>query len=217
MDKTSRAVIFANGDLPDPDAAQALLKPDDRLIAADGGMRHMVRLGLMPALLVGDLDSLAPGLLPRLESAGARTVRHPSHKDETDLELALRLAVDEGYRDLLVVGGLGGRLDHTLGNLSLLRDPALHDCTVRLDDGLEEVFWITGQAELSGAPGDVVSLLPLQGDVSGVTTQGLEYPLHGETLYPYKTRGISNVMITGHARVVIASGSLLCVHTRQKP
>ena len=122
--------------------------------------------------------------------------------------------MDEGCRDLIVVGALGGRLDHTLGNLSLLRDPVLSDCTVRLDDGLQEVFWITRHADLHGAQGDIVSLLPLQGEATGVTTEGLEYPLHAETLYPYKTRGISNVMTAAHASVSLVSGVLLCIHTR---
>jgi thiamine pyrophosphokinase len=217
LDSCYRALIFANGDLPDLEAARALIKPGDRLIAADGGMHHLERLGLQPDILVGDMDSLEPRLLARLERTGVRTVRHPTHKDETDLELALQLAVAEGCRELLVVGALGGRLDHALGNLSLLRDPILSDCTVRLDDGLQEVFWITDQAELHGAQSDVVSLLPLQGEVSGVTTEGLEYPLRSETLYPYKTRGISNVMTVGEARVTVTSGYLLCIHTRQKP
>jgi thiamine pyrophosphokinase len=215
LDSGYRAVIFANGDLPDPEAARALIEPGDKLIAADGGMHHLERLGLQPDILVGDLDSLEPELLALLQSAGVRTVRHPTHKDETDLELALQLAAAEGCRELMVVGALGGRLDHILGNLSLLRDPVLRDCMVRLDDGLQEVFWITSQAELHGASGEIVSLLPMQGDVSGVTTEGLEYPLKAETLYSYKTRGISNVMTAAHARVSIVSGVLLCIHTRK--
>lgn len=210
-----RAIIFANGDVEDLPAARAILQPGDTLVSADGGLRHLTALDLLPSLLIGDLDSLPPGRLESLTQAGVRTLRHPTHKDETDLELALHQVIAEGFRTVRIVGALGGRLDQTLANIYLLSDPAAQGVDLRLDDGRQEVFLITREGRISGAPGDVVSLLPLLGEVHGVTTRDLEYPLRGETLYPYKTRGVSNVMQQEKAAVQISSGSLLCIHTRQ--
>jgi thiamine pyrophosphokinase len=211
-----RAVIFANGLLPDDAAASELIRPDDLLIAADGGARHMTRLRLLPKLLVGDLDSLEPREVWALERAGTEVRRYPVEKDETDLELALREAHGLGCREIIVLAGMGGRMDQTLGNLYLLLQPALVTADARLDDGCVEAFWVRHRAVLRGQPGDTVSLLPMLGPVEGIMTRGLRYPLRGDTLYPEHTRGISNEMIETEATVAVAQGLLLCVHERIK-
>jgi len=209
-----RAVIFANGTLRDPDAVRALIRPDDHLIAADGGVRHALALGLRPAVVIGDFDSLANDERRRLEEEGAHFVEYPRDKDETDLELALRYTLDAGYRSMLIVAALGGRLDQSLANLALLTDPALAALEVRLEDGIEEAFFVHHRAVIEGRAGDSVSLLPWGKPVKGVVAEGLKWRLRGETLYPHKTRGVSNELLGETARISLKSGLLLCVHWR---
>lgn len=211
----NRAVIFANGSLPSISRVRALLREDDFLIAADGGARHILRLDLTPALVVGDLDSINRPDLSATQESGGEVKQYPVDKDETDLELAVREAVARGYRQILVIAALGGRLDHTLANLYLMRDPVLSGCEIRLDDGRVEVFWIRMKARVNGKKGDLVSLLPLLGAAEGIVTYGLKYPLRGETLLPEKTRGISNEMLGESAEVALSKGSLLLIHTRK--
>ena len=146
--------------------------------------------------------------------AGVDVRQYPVEKDETDLELAIRLVLEAGYKRLRLVGALGGRLDHLLGNVFLLLNPSLEAVDIRLDDGLDEVFLIRGEAVVEGEPGDLLSLLPLMGTAVGVETEGLYYPLRAETLFPYHTRGISNVMQSQSAVVRLQQGVLLCVHRR---
>lgn len=210
-----RAVILANGKIANPAAARALLQPGDWIAAADGGGRHLARWGVNPHLLVGDLDSISLKEATRLERLGVKIERHPADKDETDLDLALRAAQVEGCTQVVIIGGLGGRLDHTLGNLMLLQNARFAGMDVHLDDGVEEVFIIRGRAEIAGKAGDVVSLLALSQPIEGITTYGLRYPLRGETLSPGETRGISNVMETVAARVEHSGGVLVCIHTRK--
>lgn len=217
-----RALIFANGPQLDLEAVRALIRPGDVRIAADGGLQHLHRLGLQPDLLVGDLDSVTPDEVEALKSGLVRVEQHPVHKNETDLELALLAALREGCDAILILGGLGGRLDMTLANIFLLELPELAGIDVRLEDGREEVFLISpGDAELGGLiegrPGDIVSLLPLGGPAGGIRTSGLYYPLRGETLYPERTRGISNQMVAPQASVTLETGWLICIHTRQSP
>lgn len=211
-----RAVIFANGQLRSPKRLAALLQPEDYLIAADGGLRHLHRLERTPHLLIGDLDSVTEEEVRRAAENGAEVRRYPREKDETDLELALKVAVEGGSRFIVIAAALGGRLDHTLGNLALLLRPELAGLDVRLEDGREEVFLIRDRAEIQGRAGDIVSLLPWNGPAEGVTTQSLRYPLCGETLFPDRTRGISNEMQGGTAQVSLCAGILLCIHTRKK-
>ena len=215
-----RAVIFANGQLPDIEAARSLLQANDYLIAADGGANHLMKMGILPEIVVGDLDSVDEDTLFELTSAEVDIEQFSEDKDETDIELALHYAVELRPSAILIIGALGGRLDQTLANLSILTDPMLPKIDIRLDDGVEEAFFCRasaangGQAEVRGRSGDTVSLVPWQAPVAGVATEGLGWPLFGETLYPDKSRGISNVMLADRAFVRIRSGLLLIVHRR---
>ena len=211
-----RTVIFVNGRLRSPKRLAALLRPNDWLIAADGGLRHLRRLGLAPRLLIGDLDSVTEVEVRWAAENGAEVRRYPREKDATDLELALAAALQTGSRVILLVAALGGRLDQTLGNLGLLLRPELAGLDARLEDGREEVFLIRERAEIHGRQGDIVSLLPWNGPAEGVSTQALRYPLRSETLYPDSTRGISNEMQGDTADVWLRAGILLCIHTRKR-
>ncbi|MBI3172236.1 MAG: thiamine diphosphokinase [Chloroflexi bacterium] len=208
-----RILIFANGQLPDLDAARALLHADDFIIAADGGTHNALTLGLTPNLIVGDLDSLTLDLRP-LTDQGTKVIQFPRDKNETDLELALQHAAEMQPEQVIIVGALGGRLDQTLGNIALLSDARLLNLDLRLDDGVEELYFCRSQAEVHGRSGELVSLIPWGVPVEGVRTDGLRWPLSDETLYPDKTRGISNELLGERATVRIRSGLLLVVHRR---
>ena len=210
-----RIIIFANGELPDLTKARALLRPGDIIICADGGTRHALSLDVRPDLIIGDLDSAAPGVLQKFSKEGVNIESHPRDKNETDLELAINRAVEMNPKRLIIVAALGGRLDQTLANITLLSDPRLSQFHVRLDDGVEEILLCRDRVEVHGRSGDLVSLIPWQGVVTGIQTDGLKWPLHRETLYPDKTRGISNEMAGDAAAVSMESGLLLIVHRRQ--
>lgn len=209
-----RSVIIANGELNNHPELEA----GDLLIAADGGARHCLRLGLRPQIVIGDFDSLDPGDLAELEQAGAEIVRHPPRKDATDLELALLVARERGATQVIVLGALGDRWDQTVANLLLPLSNRLAGLPVRLLDGPQELLLLRAtdpaqpaEIEVRGQPGDIVSLIPLGGDAQGVRTEGLEYPLHGETLLFGATRGVSNVLLSAAATISLLSGILLAV------
>ncbi len=210
-----RTLIFINGLISGLEPVRRLIHPGDLLLAADGGTRHIRSLGLIPSAIIGDLDSLTDDDQRWAEENSVQLIKYPRDKNETDLELALAYAVEQGATEILLVGALGGRLDQTLGNLALLTNPRLSIFNVRLDDGVEEAWFVHGASTIRGEAGDIVSLLSWGGLVTGVTTSGLRWPLRGETLYPEKTRGISNEMLGESASVSIESGLLLLIHSRQ--
>lgn len=210
-----RIVIFANGELNDLDKPRRLLKSDDYIICADGGTRHALALHVTPHLIIGDMDSAEREQLQAFQKAGVPMELFPHDKNETDLELALNHAVLLEPAQILILAALGGRLDQTLANITLLSGIRLSRLDVRLDDGIEEVFLCRDQAEISGKRGDLVSLIPWQGPVSGIQTENLKWPLKDETLFPEKTRGLSNEMLGETASISTMSGLLLVVHRRQ--
>jgi thiamine pyrophosphokinase len=209
-----RILIFANGELPDIKQAQALLQKDDYIICADGGTRHALALRVRPDLIIGDLDSTEQGVLRKFKEQDVNIELYPRDKNETDLELAIQRALELNPKQIVIIAALGGRLDQTLANIALLTDPRLSTLDIRLDDGLEEILVCRDRAEVHGRSGDIVSLLPWQGAVSETQTTNLKWVLNKETLYPDKTRGISNEMTSDTASISIGSGLLVIVHRR---
>jgi thiamine pyrophosphokinase len=209
-----RVIIFANGDLPNMDKARALLHEDDFIIAADGGTRHIFALGRMPDVVIGDLDSVTKEEIEKIKQNNVELTLFPRDKNETDLELAIQHALTLNPEQVIILAALGGRLDQTLGNIALISNLRPSSSNLCLDDGIEEVFFCHDNCKIQGASGDIVSLIPWQGEVTGVVTTRLKWPLQNETLYPQKTRGISNEMLSDAAAVQINSGLLLIVHRR---
>lgn len=211
-----RAIVLANGKIDDTAALRARLAGwvGAQVIAADGGSRYAAALDLHLDAVVGDLDSLDPGLRAALDAAGARLETRPAHKDETDLELALLDAARQGAEHIVVLGALGGRLDMTLANLLLLLHPQLAGIRIDLWNGNQTAWLIRPPgADLIGAPDDTLSLIPLLNDADGITTQGLAYSLNDGTLEIGKARGISNVFTQSRAHVALRSGVLMAIHT----
>jgi thiamine pyrophosphokinase len=216
-----KAIVVAGGNAAPEDAA--LLSGADLVIAADSGAHWLDRSGVPPDLVIGDMDSLDPDLLDRLAARGTEVERHPADKEASDLELAMSRAAAAGADEVVILGALRGeRLDHELANLLLLAHPRLDGLDVALLDGGTTIRRIgtdagPGSVELTGAPGDLVTLLALAGAVEGVTTRGLRYPLRSETLPPGPARGLSNEMLDTTAGVTATRGRLLVIHTRAIP
>lgn len=210
MKNYKRAVLFANGDFPED--ASLTLKDDDFLVAVDGGLRHLIQLGLTPQLLIGDLDSVSPKELDSCMDWGVEILRFPPEKDQTDLELAILDALQRGFTDIVITCAVGDRLDHTLGNLSLLGLPELKGTHTRISHGLTTIYLVNERIDLPTYPGALISLLPWGETVQGVTTTGLRYALTDATLYPWKSRGLSNVANANQVSVTVESGQLFLLH-----
>jgi len=206
-----RAVIFANGELNGHEAARDLLQPNDLILAADGGSNHCRSLGVIPAVLIGDLDSVTEDDLGFWKEAGTQIIQHNPDKDENDLELALLYAHEKGMEEVLILGGLGGRWDQTLSNILLPAYEKLANLSISFWDDGQWLYLVRDEIIIRGWGGQTVSLIPIQGDAQGVTTQGLAWPLHDETLYFGASRGVSNRMLGEEAVVSLRKGVLLCI------
>ncbi len=217
----TKAIIFANGDINDGSMVRCALAGADNetlIIAADGGGRVARFYGFDPQIVVGDMDSLTNDELQIFVDSGAEIVRFSPEKDETDLELALTLAAERGVGWIRVVGGIGGRIDQTMANIYLLGLDVLDPLDVSMVAG-EQELWVLRCCEhdIIGTPGDTISLIPVGGPVEGVTTDGLYYPLKGETLHFGPARGISNKLVGRFGKISVTEGVLLVIHTFGKP
>lgn len=181
------------------------------MIAADSGADHALALGLDLELAIGDFDSASAETVAELEERGVRIERHPTDKDATDLELALRAALALEPKRILVLGGIEGRLDHLLGELLVLGSDELARVNVDAMLGEARAHVIRSVRVLNGSEGELISLFALEGPATGIVTEGLLYALRGETLVPGSSRGLSNVFTGTIARISLESGLLLAV------
>lgn len=207
-----RVLIVANAPIAPDRRLPACAQHTDYIIAADGGAHPLIDAGITPHVLIGDLDSLAPAHIAQLTKQGTEIRRYPRDKDETDLELALQAAVTYGASHIDLFCVLGGRWDHTFATIAMLTLPMLAHCRVHIYAEQQTLCIVRDHMQLPGEVGDVLSLLPLTPVVTGITTTGLEYPLHDATLRFEHSRGVSNVITATPATVTLTDGILLIVH-----
>ena len=209
-----KTIIFANGEISDIEAVKSLILKDDLIIAADGGSIHCDNLGVIPKLIIGDLDSIPKNFLDKWIDQKIKIVQHEEDKDQTDLELALSLAAEKGYRVVLLLGMFGGRLDQSLANILLLTRDEWQDLRLIISAEPDTAYLMRDRDEISllGHPGDIVSLIPLSSLVEDVSTPGLRWSLDYAELNLGNTLSVSNEMLDTAAHVQVGAGILLLIH-----
>jgi thiamine pyrophosphokinase len=203
-----RCTIFANGNFSSVDN---LIKTDQTVIAADGGARHCLEMGIIPQFVIGDFDSLSEEELTFLMSNGAELIKYSTQKDETDLELAVNYAMNQGINDISIYGLFGGRWDMTFANVLLLASPVYSGINFKIYHGKTTAYILhSGEMlKLQSQPGTTVSIMPLGGSASGITYNGLKWPLENATL-PFGTpRGVSNQTTQNETEISLQEGIIL--------
>ena len=202
----SRCVILSAGPVEDSERLRPLLKTDDWFIAADGGGRLAAALGVKPAVLVADFDSSAP------PDTGGDTeiVRLPMEKDWTDTQAAAMLALDRGYRDFLLLGCTGGRLDHTLANIAVLLYLLRRGADALMADERNFLrLYGPGRYRVERRAGYKLSLFPYGGEGEGITVKNVRYPLEKARLTPDNSLGVSNEFLENPAEISFDKGVLM--------
>ena len=201
-----RCVIIGGAPIADYARAQAALEPGDWCVYCDSGLRHREGLGAAPGLVVGDFDSHPDPHLP------VETITLPREKDDTDTVFAVKEALSRGYEDFLLLGVFGGRLDHTLGNLSILLmlDSRGARCAALDDYGLFQI--VSRQPGLVPDSFPYFSLLNISGTARGVTIRDAKYPLEDAEMTCDYQYGVSNEPLPGKtARITVREGRLLLI------
>ena len=207
---TGRFLILAGGTLDARGPEAGLLEgPWEAVVCADSGADHARRLGVVPALLVGDFDSISGDSLAAYRSVPREA--HPADKDKTDTQLAVEWALGRGAHWIVIAGGMGSRFDHSLANAFLLQ--LIHDRGAKgiVTDGRQSVYLLRGELELSRPEGTLLSVLPLGPRCRGLTLSGLRWELDGFDPEPGDTRTISNEFTPAVARLRLEEGSALVV------
>ena len=199
-----RAVIICGGDIGNYGRAAECIKNDDVIICADSGYTHAKSMNIKPDAVLGDFDSF------KKDEVVCEDIKiYPSKKDFTDSEIAVGYALESGAGEILLLAATGGRLDHTLGNIYLLKTIVKSGASASLFDGVSMTYFVDNEISLKGKKGDLLSVIPFS-DVGDVTTRGLEYALAHE---PLPSTGISNVFTGDEAKIEIGTGEAIVIYT----
>lgn len=207
---SKRCVIIGGAAIQDYEYQKKHIRGNDFIIVCDSGLRHINELGVSPDLIVGDFDSWQ-----QPENPGAELIVLPCEKDDTDTVFAAKEALNRGFTDIVVLGAVGGRLDHTIGNVGILQYIAEEGGRGLLVDDYSEMTIVGSNAEVIEDNCSYFSLLAIYGDALGVNIQNAKYPLEDAIIRTNYQYGISNEVIPGQkAKVWVEQGNLLLVKIR---
>ena len=188
---------------------------DRFIIVADGGARLLMKYDLGADILLGDLDSIGEEALDYIKEHKIEVIKFPAKKDFTDTELALSYLVDEGYKDIVILGALGTRLDHELANLLNLKKLYKKGISAKIEDDYNEVIYVEeGSYDFVRTNKKYFSLINA-GDRTNFTTKGLYYEVEDlEINSENPSRGVSNEMVGDSATIKINQGSAFIIQSR---
>lgn len=206
------AYIFAGGDISEPgfiDCGEIMR--NGFVVCADRGYEYARQLGIVPDVLVGDLDSYT-GELP----ADVKIYRCPAEKDDTDTMLAVKLAIEQGCREIILYGALGGRFDHAFANIQTLIYAHEHGCDMQIADS-DNIIAVQGAGERRYPLMEkwYFSLFSLTEKTVIERLAGVKYPLENAELTSGFPIGVSNEISGREALVSVRSGLLLIVRSRK--
>lgn len=216
--------MVLGGGIDDLCAFRRRLAEADEVLTADSGARHLLKLGIMPDVVYGDMDSLTPDEIGRLESGGCRFVVSPAEKNDTDGGIILKEALGRGFRKIGIWGALSGRPDHSYANLMLLQlvflpeyrriyGPSESDLPeVTIEDAGVRIFLAKRRQWLEGKAGDYLSLFSLSPEVTGFKQEGLKYQPAGDRYDSGFPLGVSNEFVRDRIWMDWENGVLLCMH-----
>lgn len=208
-----RCIILANGEYGQHlEQYRKMIRDEDIIICADGGANYAHRMDLIPSCIIGDMDSILPDVRNDYLDKKVPVRKFPRCKDFTDTQLAISLALEMGTDEILLLGTLGKRLDHTLSNLYCSLEPVEKGLQVTHAAPDCIVYIINHSIEVNGKKGDLVSILPLTEKVTEVKTEGFEYPLPGVTLESGNPYAVSNVLLGEQGRISVSEGIIAVFH-----
>ncbi len=208
------AVIVCNGSIEDYDYITKYFKGSGLIISVDGGAAHLRKLKIKPDIMVGDFDSIKKDDFDYFKGLSVEIMEFPAKKDKTDTEIAVELAIEKGFNNIVFVGGTGSRLDHSLANILILKKLLKSGVKGTIADKHNEITLIDSSIEIKKEKDVKITLLSLTDKTEGVTTKGLLYALNNATLELGSSWGISNEFTEESAGITIKSGLLLVIKSR---
>ncbi len=206
-----KALLVSGGNIEDLNLVKELAKDVDFVIGADAGTDYCLASNLVPNIIIGDLDSIKMGNLDIVKQKEIPILKFPIEKDNTDTELALDYLIEKGFKDITIIGAIGSRIDHTLGNIFLLKKLKDKKVKGKIIDGHNIIYLIDDELIVENRPNSYVSILPINDSGSIVSLDGFKYNLSKVQIDFSSTLGISNEIEKDFGYIKIHKGLCLVI------
>lgn len=209
-----RALVVSNGQINDLELLKSISQNVDFIISADGGTNYILKSGLFPDLVVGDLDSIDKDVLKKIKEKNIQILKYSSHKDYTDTELALKYLIDKGFKEIDLMGVIGSRVDHTLVNIYLLDKLLKAGIKGRIINEKNTIYILDSELMLENGEGIFVSVIPITSNGAIVTLRGFEYETDRVNFNFASTLGISNRIVCRRGYIKVEDGICLVIKSK---
>lgn len=208
-----RGLIVSSGRINRYEGLKLVVKDKDIIVCADGGLNHLMKIGVIPDIVLGDLDSITEEGLKYVEDNKIPVSKYPVEKDATDTELAMEYLIEKGCKEITFAGVTGTRMDHTLGNIFLLDQMLSREIIGIIIDDNNMIEICDDYKKIEKYEG-YLSVVPIQQDGAVVTLKGVHYPLTHHHIYFGSTFSISNEIVEDYAEIFVESGRVLVIRSR---
>lgn len=202
-------LIIGSGSNIDKDIFDSEKLNVEYVICADGGLEKAENLKIVPNIIIGDLDSVNKVVLQKYLDMNIELLKYPEEKDFTDMELAIDYAVEKGFKDIVLIGASGSRLDHTMANIMLIERYYKKGNNIKIIDNNNYVEILINNMEITNKKNFYVSIVPISDSIEGITLIGFKYPLNGVKVNRGSTLCISNQIISEKGRIILSKGTAL--------
>lgn len=212
-----KCIIVSNGDICNYNFYKDILKDSDYIICADGGAKHLIKMNILPNIIIGDLDSISEEDKNIFIEKNVEFYKFPTNKDATDTELAVDFALSKRPSDLIFLGTLGNRMDHTIANVTLLKKLLDNRVSGKIINENNEIYLLNeenNKIRFSDTKNYYFSIIPMSNNVKGVTLEGFKYPLVNASIPLGSTLGISNEANNDSVMIELKEGLLLVIKAR---
>ena len=209
-----KALIIANGNISNYNLLSTLVQENDFILCADGGINHLMQINVIPNLVVGDLDSVLQDGIDYIKNNNILVEKFPVMKDETDTDLAINYLILGGYKEITIIGGIGSRIDHTIGNIFLLRRLNINHIKGCIINENNIIYLVDKEIKLFKKQDYYTSVIPISMSGIEITTNGFLYPLSNEYIEFGSTRGISNEIKRDMGIISIHKGEALVIQSK---
>jgi thiamine pyrophosphokinase len=214
VEQGMKVLVVTNGTITDTGVLKGLAANHETILCADGAVRHIRKIDRLPTKVVGDLDSISQDDLKWIKANHIPVLQYDVRKDFTDTEIAVSHALEIGASAITIVGAWGSRVDHSLGNLYLLKLISEHRVEGMIVDRNLEISLISENKKLSWKKGETVSFIPVSEKVLGLTLKGFEYNLDAVDLKMGSSRCISNIVATDNPEIRLTQGFLFAIRNK---
>lgn len=209
-----KVIIFGGGTIVNYTSMKSYICQNDYIICADSGVKHAEQMGIIPDIMLGDFDSIEPELFESYKKKGIKIIDYPPEKDKTDAHIALEYALDLSPEEIILLGYIGSRMDHTIANIHTLQNPLARQVDAYIINENNKIFLVNGSKVIKNDFGRYISFIPLTSEAKISVDKGVKYPIHNIVMRQQESLGVSNELTHESCTLQMHQGTIIVIQSK---